>query len=288
MLPEPAQFAKLPPPDLLFGSTEIMRDIRVNLERAQPVDFPLLVEGESGTGKELVARHLHKHSGKADRAFVRVSCGVLAPDRLERGVPDTGQPITFRLDQHFKSMGLATGGTLFLDEIADLDLGLQEELEEILRESKSANVEARMSARGISIICSSSVGLDEAAECGRISSDLAKCFQNRVRLLPLRERKQDIPALCDYLAGKYARSIGRPAPKLIPLVLEAFEKWSWPGNIRELENWIARIVIFGTEEAFGLEFLRQIGSDPMVRRHRAIKGRPGRPGRRHLRALTGG
>ena len=284
MLTESTQFAKLPPANFLFGSTETMRSIRANLELTQAADFPLLIEGESGTGKELVARHLHMHFGGIDQTFVRVSCGAISPGLFERGMSGTEGSHTWRLGQHFTSIGLEAGGALFLDEIADLDLGLQEKLLALFKSGAFTGGELRVSSEGARIVCASSVGLDEAAECGRILRDLADCFKSRVRLLPLRERKQDIPELCDYLAEEYARKIGRPVPKLNPCVLEAFQKWSWPGNIRELENWIARIVIFGTEEAVGLGFMRQIGSVPTTRRHRGIGGRQGRPSRRHQRA----
>ncbi len=79
-----------------------------------------------------------------------------------------------------------------------------------------------------------------------------------LRLIPLRERKQDIPHICEYLLSKFAREFGRPIPILSSDALEAFQQWRWPGNIRELENWIARIVIFGAEEAIGLQFNRQL------------------------------
>ena len=88
--------------------------------------------------------------------------------------------------------------------------------------------------------------------------ELLGCFAHRVRLLPLRERKQDIPQLCDYLLEKFARDFGCPVPHLSSEALEVFLQWKWPGNVRELENWIARIVIFGVEEVVGLEFSRQL------------------------------
>lgn len=81
---------------------------------------------------------------------------------------------------------------------------------------------------------------------------------HHLQLLPLRERKEDIPQLCEYLLGKFAREFGRSVPHLSSNALEAFQQWKWPGNIRELENWMARIVIFGAEEVIGLQFSRQL------------------------------
>jgi len=269
MVVEATQSAKLPPADSIFGSTPAMRDVRFRVEQAQAEGSPLFIEGENGTGKEVVARHFHVHSRRAEGAFVRVNCGAIPARLLEEEMFGSVDASGKRQDRsHATSMGMAAGGTLFLDEIADLDLRLQRRLVDVLQTS-SPGIEGTGHAR---VVCASRLELDKALGSGRILGSLARAFGDRVRLLPLRERKEDIPKLCAYLVDKFARSFGRPAPSLSPYVLEAFQQWSWPGNIRELENWVARIVIFGTEEAIGMEFMSQLDVTPKERRHRAVYG----------------
>jgi len=165
------------------------------------------------------------------------------------------------------SVGLAAGGTLFLDQIGDMDLALQEKVLQAFK--PDGRQEGLLDAR---VVCASTADPKISVAEGGASGRLAGGLVHRVRLLPLRDRKMDLPRLCEYLAEKFARNFGRPTPRLSQYVLETLEQWSWPGNIRELENWIARIVIFGTDEAIGLEFRRQTGQGEcggLKRRHPA-------------------
>lgn len=270
--PQALRRNELPGVDFLFGSTPGMREIRMTIERASHDDLPVLIEGESGTGKELVGRFLHDLSGRREGPFVRVNCGALPAGLLEaemfgyeRGASGTIQ------ETRNGSIGLASGGTLFLDEINDMDLTLLQKLMRTLETGRygrqDGSEELEVTTR---FICASSPERTAESRAVGCNEELLQCFAHRVRLKPLRERKQDIPQLCEYLVEKFARSFGRPVPQLSPYVIRAFQQWSWPGNVRELENWIARIVIFGTEEAIGLEFKRQLGTAGVARReHRA-------------------
>ena len=229
---------ELPMAEFIFGSTAGMKEARERLEAALQDDAPVLIEGESGTGKELVARYLHLRSRRANGPFVRVNCGAIAarlPDRemIVKGWSSPGDQV---------AEGIC--GTVFLDEFAEVDEALRQE---IFRELKSARA-----------VCASSVGLKGKHPEGMTCSKPAGEFKHRVRLLPLRERKRDLPALCEYLVEKCARNFGRSMPRLSATVLEEFERWHWPGNVRELENWIARIVIFGSEDTVGLDFRRHV------------------------------
>jgi transcriptional regulator with PAS, ATPase and Fis domain len=167
------------------------------------------------------------------------------------------------------SIGLAGNGTIFLDEIAEMNPGLQRKVVEALRNRHCGSDGAGlMNAR---VVCASSVDLQTTAFPEGTFAGLPDHFGHRVRLLPLRERKQDIPQLCEYLIEKFAQNFGRPAPRLSASVLRSFQRWNWLGNIRELENWIARIVIFGTEEAIGSEFgLPMASGEGVPARHRAL------------------
>ena len=242
--------SQLPIADFIFGSTPGMQEARDRLEAALQDDLPVLIEGESGTGKELVARYLHFRSDRAAGPFVRVNCGAtwarsLDPETLTREWLDRGA-----------EQAEALRATLFLDEIAEMHAAQRQE---ILLEFKTAKTGESSGKANARIVCASSFGLESGATGKTDGSLLADEFKHRVRLLPLRERKRDLPALCGYLLEKCARNFGRSIPQLGASVLDEFERWDWPGNVRELENWIARIVIFGTE-AVGIDFGRHVGS----------------------------
>jgi DNA-binding NtrC family response regulator len=278
MIAETAQSARvpqLPIADFIFGTTPGMKEVRATLETAQQDDLPVLIEGESGTGKEVIARYLHLRSQRAAGPFVRVNCGAIPARQLEvemfggeLGANDAsgGNPGSC-------SVGLAESGTLFLDGIAELDLGLQQRVVQVLKSGRCGTGERKPA--GPRIVCATTIDVETAISQARAPQSLSSHFGHRVRLLPLRERKQDMPQLCEYLLAKFARSFGRPVPQLSPYVLESFRQWDWPGNIRELENWIARMVIFGTEEAIGLEFRRQVGAREAVRHH-SVRGNENR------------
>lgn len=275
---------ELPGVDFIFGITPGMREIRTKIEQALEDDLPVLIEGESGTGKEVIGRFLHDHSTRGNGPFVKVNCGAV-PVRLLEAEMFGYENCASSTIQEAKSgsIDMAARGTLFLDEIGDMDLRLQHKLLKTLETGQNGRREGLIV--DTRFVCASSLDLPAAGRSGSFLQELLDCFPHRVQLKPLRERKQDIPQLSEYLAEKFARSFGRPVPRLSGYVLKAFQQWNWPGNIRELENWIARIVIFGSEEAIGLEFRRQFGlsAESWPREHRTthVKQQRGRRIRRH-------
>lgn len=274
MLAETAQTfrrTELPSVEFIFGSTPGMREIRTKIEQASQDDLPVLVEGESGTGKEVVSRFLHHYSARSQGPFVKVNCGAIPVRLLEREMFGYESAAGDERQTRNGSIGLAAGGTLFLDEIGEMDFGLQQKLLRTLETGhygrQDGSEELTVHAR---LVCASSHDLLSDKRSDTFHPELLRYFPHRVRLKPLRERKQDIPQLCEYLVEKFARSFRRQVPSLSSYVLKDFQQWDWPGNIRELENWIARIVIFGTEEAIGLEFKRQlVAGEVSPRKHRA-------------------
>jgi DNA-binding NtrC family response regulator len=269
---------QLPSADIVFGNTEGMRKIRQEIERASHDDYPVLIEGESGTGKEVIGRFLHAGSKRCGGPFLRLNCVASSPSLLrgemfgyeEQGAMDVRS-------RTGNSLGLASGGTFFVDEIGDMDCDLLQTLIAALESGTYRNLNGNEDLKVNSrLVCASSIDLGAGTmnrACGEELKGLLS--HHRVHLLPLRERKEDIPQLCEYLLGRFARDFGKPVPPLSSNVLEAFQRWKWPGNIRELENWIARIVIFGTDEAIGLDFRNKLmasGAEPS-RRHRAIRMR---------------
>lgn len=261
---------QLPMADFIFGTTPGMQEARASLEAALRCDLPVLIEGESGTGKEIVARYLHLRSDRSMGPFVRVNCGatpgrmldseVFGRRRHTQGVRDGKTDLG--------SVGLASRGTVFLDEFAEMDLTLQARVLDALRTHGRPGQGEEENAR---VLCATSVDLEGAVSGRKVLRELATEFVHRIKLLPLRERKKDLPQLCEYLVEKFAFNFGRPKPRLDGHVLEVFERWNWPGNIRELENWIARIVIFGTDEAIGGEFNQRTGQLTVGRRRHGVR-----------------
>lgn len=254
-----------------------MREIQEKIERAAHDNRPVFIEGESGTGKEVIGRFIHEHGLGKDGPFLKLHCAAASTRVLEEeifGLEMAGAAI----ERKGGSGGPVSGGTLFLDGIEGMDNSLQRNLAYALASASRRRIGARkeksMDAR---LVCASSLD----PKLGLIANELLACFVHRVRLLPLRERKEDIPQLCNYLLCKFARDFGRPVPDLSARAIEALQQWNWPGNIRELENWIARIVIFGAEDVVGPEFRRQlaVGETQGAGYHRAAYMRIGR-GRR--------
>lgn len=253
-----AHRVRLPGPEFIFGTSVGMCEVRERIERAAHDNLPVLIEGESGTGKETMGRFLYKQCGSEDEPFLKLNCGV-STSLLEGKIFGFERTkFAVGLENHSGSIGLSSKGTLFLDEIDSLDSSLQQKLACALMSGRFRPIEGREDlVLGARLICATTI--DQEAELRiRIVEQLLGCFVHRVRLLPLRERRDDIPQLCEYLLEKFAKDFGRPVPHLSARAVEALQQWKWPGNIRELENWIARIVIFGAEEVVGLQFKRQL------------------------------
>jgi DNA-binding NtrC family response regulator len=278
---------ELPGAEYIFGTTPGMCAIRYEIEQALKDDLPVLIEGEHGTGKELIARFLHSQSNRKGGAFLKVNCGAAPAGVLEREIFGGEAGATEgQAGQENCSKDVASGGTLFLDDVRHLDPALQQRLVRLIKTgrygSKNGGGELAIKAR---IVCASDFDLQTAGQKGTtMPVDLLGCFGHRVRLLPLRERKEDIPQLCRYLGEKIAHDFGRPVPRFSAAVLGVLQRWDWPGNIRELENWTARIVIFGPEEVIGPESDYLPGrQEAGPRRHRGTYGVGGRS--RRMRGL---
>jgi DNA-binding NtrC family response regulator len=258
-----ARRLEVPSEEIIFGSSAGMRAIRGKIERALGDDLPVLIEGESGTGKRLIGQFLHRHSAHREGPFLNLNCAAVPTGLLEGEMfgYDKGAAAGVR-ETKSGSIGVASGGTLFLDEMGSMDLTLQQKLVRTLKSGHYRRIDGREDlVVNTRFVCATCIDLEAASRNHNFLEELLGCFvHHRVRLLPLRERKEDIPQLCEYLLEKFARDFGRAAPHLSSYVLEAFQRWKWPGNIRELENWIARIVIFGAEEVVGLEFSRQLAA----------------------------
>lgn len=225
--------AELPSEEVIFGSTAAMQEVRKQIDQALCGNLSVLIQGESGTGKEVIAKYLHIRSSSSEAPFVKVSC------------------IAFPATLQGSNSQLRSAGTLYLDEFGDMDSTSQEELIHAFsrRGADRSSLLGRLAE--IRIVCSlrtrrESVFAETVFDCK------AGGFL-RVNLPPLRERKADIPQLCDFLMQKQARRFGKSPHRLTPQTLTLLKKWHWPGNLRELENWIARVVILGSPETLAAE-----------------------------------
>jgi two-component system, NtrC family, response regulator AtoC len=244
---------EVPPPHIYFGPSGAMQAVRQRVERAAGLNVPILVLGESGTGKEVLARFIHERSPWNQGPFVKVNCPAIPGTLIESEL--FGFQKGAFTGAHAAKPGrieMAQGGTLFLDEIAELDSSLQAKLLHVLQDGHFARIgdheEKQLDAR---VICATNRLLQQEIASGGFRADLFYRINVITITLPsLRERRDDIPYLVAYLREQFNRRFQRDATPVSREALQLLQQRDWPGNIRELENCMARYVILGSEEAF--------------------------------------
>lgn len=253
--------AELPGEAVIFGSTPAMHEIRSKIDPALSSDLPVLIQGEGGTGKEVIARFLHTRSSRREAPFVKLNCAAIPANLLESELfgGEKGS-LAGASEDRPGLVEIADGGTLFLNEIGEMSLELQGKLLRLLRDGSYTRIGGREKRMGrIRVVCATNIHLQEAVESGAFREDLFhRISVVFLPLSPLRDRKDDLPQLCEYFLQKLSRQFCRSIPLLHPATLDLLKQWDWPGNLRELENWIARAVILGNDEALGAELKRQI------------------------------
>ncbi len=215
-----------------------MQTLESVISEIAPTNIPVLLVGESGTGKEIFANRVHQLSGRREELLARISCAAMNPAAFsqELGMNENGTGET------------KTGafGTVFFDEISELDSVCQRNLLCALPDGDAGDRRGVMKAR---VISTTSRNLDEEIRAGRFRSELYYRINGVcLRLPPLRERKEDITLLAEFFLSKHARRLGRTRPAVSRRTLDAFLNHSWPGNIRELENVVKKIVALGDEQ----------------------------------------
>lgn len=244
---------ELPPEHIYFGPADSMQAVRKRVDRAAGLNVPILILGESGTGKEVLARFVHERSPWRSGPFVKVNCPAIPGTLLESELFGFQKgAFTGAVAAKPGRMEMAQGGTLFLDEIAELDAGLQAKLLHVLQDGHFTRIgdheERRMDAR---VICATNRQLQHEIEIGGFRSDLFyRINVISITLPPLRERRDDIPYLVEYLRQLFNQRFKRDAAPLSRETVQFLQQRDWPGNVRELENCLARYVILGSEEAF--------------------------------------
>jgi len=217
-----------------------MRSLEQIIANVAATDLPLLVMGESGTGKGAVALHIHRRSQRRNEPFTKIVCGALTPEFFEALRRDLE-----RDNGHEGTPGI---GTLFLDEVFELAPPCQASLLHAFPDGEMTPRAHSLGTRVISATGRTPEGLEEALHQGGLRKDLFYRLNGVcLRLPPLRERKEDIPGLVEFLLRKDSSLIGRPQPSLSSQALQTLQEYSWPGNIRELENIVKRIVVLGND-----------------------------------------
>ena len=230
----------------IVGSSEPLRMVLLQVAKVSPTDSTVLISGETGTGKELIARAIHKRSKRSARAFIGVNCAAIPSSLIaselfghEKGA------FTGALQRRLGRFELADGGTIFLDEIGDLPTDTQNALLRVLQEREFERVGGTQTIRvNVRVIAATNRDLGAAVASGSFREDLFY----RLNVFPidvpsLRERADDIPLLVEYLVARSARRAGKKIRHIEKATLDLFKAYTWPGNIRELQNVVERAVI---------------------------------------------
>ena len=242
--------------DAIIGQSVALRQVLREVEQVAGTDATVLIQGETGTGKELFARAIHAASKRRDRPLVTVNCAAIPATLIEseffgheKGA-FTGA--TMRREGRF---ALADGGTIFLDEVGELPLELQSKLLRVLQEGTFEPVGSATSRKvSVRVVAATNRDLTREVAGHRFRQDLFyRLNVFPLRLPPLRERLEDVPALASAFAQRYAQRIGKPVTALAPDDLRRLQSYAWPGNVRELQNVIERAVITATGSRLNVE-----------------------------------
>jgi two-component system response regulator AtoC len=245
----------------VWGNSEKMRGIAQVIEQVADSDVGVLIRGESGVGKELVSRAIHQRSTRRNRPFVKVNCAALPAELLEselfgheRGA-FTGAATT-----RIGKFEQADGGTLMLDEIGEMKPALQAKLLHVLQDAEFTKLGSNKRIQvDVRIVAATNRDLEKMMESGDFREDLYYRLKVIELTVPaLRERPDEIPTLTDFFVARYSRKYNRPARPISEELRQLFAQYEWPGNIRELENMIKRVVILQDEQLVVREIQRNM------------------------------
>jgi len=220
------------------------------LEQVAPTDSTVLIEGETGTGKELIAHALHNASQRCGRAFIKLNCAAIPLDLLESELfgHEKGA-FTGAIAQKIGRFEMADKGTLFLDEVGDIPPALQPKLLRVLQEQEFERLgSGRTHKVDVRLVAATNRDLVKMVARGQFRSDLYYRLNVFPIMLPaLRERREDIPVLVTHFVKLFSRRMGKQVDSVPPETMAAFQCYSWPGNIRELQNLVERAVILSRD-----------------------------------------
>jgi formate hydrogenlyase transcriptional activator len=230
----------------IIGGSAALESVLEQVERVAPTDSTVLIQGETGTGKELIARAIHDHGRRKDRTFVKLNCAAIPTGLLESELfgHEKGA-FTGAISQKPGRLELADQGTLFLDEVGDIPLEIQPKLLRALQEREFERLGSTHTRKvNVRLVAATNRDLEAMVAAREFRSDLYyRLNVFPIHIPPLRERREDIPLLIRYFVQKYARQMQKRIDTIPVAALKKLSAWEWPGNIRELENFIERAVI---------------------------------------------
>jgi formate hydrogenlyase transcriptional activator len=234
----------------IVGTSPALESVLAQIERVAPTDSTVLIQGETGTGKELIAQSIHRLSVRCGRTFVKLNCAAIPHDLLESELfgHERGA-FTGALAQKIGRFELAHRGTLFLDEVGDLPASLQPKLLRVLQEQEFERLGSNQTSRvDVRLVAATNRDLTVMARRAEFRLDLYyRLNVFPITVPPLRDRREDIPALVTHWAERCAHKMQKPIVHIPANTMDALSSYSWPGNIRELQNLIERAVILSND-----------------------------------------
>ena len=243
---------QVPTGEAIVWGSDAMREVRALLEQVADTDVTVLIQGESGVGKEIVARTAHELSPRRTQPFVKVNCAALPEDLLESELFGYEKgAFTGATGRKYGKFELAHKGMIFLDEIGELSPSIQAKLLQVLQDGEfnrlGGNRDIRVDVR---VVCATNRRLVEMVAEGTFREDLYfRLNVVNVFIPPLRERREEVPLLIDNFLRRFSARYGKRVRVLSPRLVDAIERYSFPGNVRELENMMKRVVVLENEEA---------------------------------------
>jgi two-component system, NtrC family, response regulator AtoC len=255
----------LPPLDVIFGQTPMMAVAREKIEKIAATTVPVLLQGESGTGKDIFASLIHARSDRSNFALIKVTCPAIPLTLIESEL--FGYERGSFTGAHAAKPGrveLAHQGTLFLDEVGSLEMEVQAKLLQVLQDGTFTRIGAEKSRRvDARLICSANADLRQQTEHGKFRLDfLFRINAVTIDLPPLRQRVADLPVLIDYLFDFHSRAYRVKSKPLPSEVISIMQRYSWPGNIRQLENMIRSYVLIGNTDSLIAELIPSVTATP--------------------------
>ena len=234
----------------IIGKSAALESVLDQVEQVAPTDSTVLIEGETGTGKELIAHAIHNASQRCGRAFIKLNCAAIPLDLLESELfgHEKGA-FTGAIAQKIGRFEMADKGTLVLDEVGDIPPALQPKLLRVLQEQEFERLgSGRTHKVDVRLVAATNRDLMKMVARGQFRSDLYYRLNVFPILLPaLRERREDVPALVTHFVKMFSRRMGKQVDSIPPGTMAAFQWYSWPGNIRELQNLVERAVILSRD-----------------------------------------
>ena len=254
----------------IVGVSQALRDVLEDVKTVAPADSTVLIEGETGTGKELIARAIHTYSERRSRPFIKLNCAAIPAELLESELfgHERGA-FTGAVAQRMGKFEAANGGTLFLDEVGDMPLNLQAKLLRVLQEQEFERLGSTQTRHvNVRVVAATNQNLAEMVAGKLFRMDLYyRLNVFPITLPPLRHRKSDIPMLVACFVQKFARRMSKQIWMIPRDSIEALQRYSWPGNIRELQNFIERAVILTRTDLLhipALSTLPTVGPAPVT------------------------